>query len=300
MTNSRFGVSPFPFLKPRLRKGAMRMMPGVRRRRFTSVAGTRGYVLHLPEAREGAPTGLIVMLHGCKQNPEDFAAGTGMNVLADAHGFAVLYPAQSRRANVQGCWRWYEAAHQNAESGEPAILAAMTRKAIDDHGIPADHVFVAGLSAGAAMAVVLGQAYGDLFAAVGAHAGLPYGGAHDVGSALAAMGGAPQLKGPDHPKRTILFHGTQDRTVHLSNSDAIAQAQVMSPGMRRTSEVVDHAKLTARRDITLNKDNQPVVEQWTVAGLGHNWSGGSAKGSFTDPDGPDASAAMVRFFFDAP
>lgn len=297
MANSRFSMTGLPFLKPRLRKGAMPVMPGVRRRRFTCMAGTRGYVLHLPQGRTDAPVGLIVMLHGCKQNPEDFARGTGMNALADAQGFAVLYPAQSRRANVQGCWRWYEDAHQQADSGEPAIIAALTRKIIGDHDIPADRVFVAGLSAGAAMAVVMGQTYGDMFAAVGAHAGLPYGAAHDAGSAFAAMGGAPQLRGPDRPKRTILFHGTDDKTVHLSNSDAIARAQVASAEMRRISEVVDNARLTARRDITLDAQNLAVLEQWTVAGLGHHWSGGSDQGSYTDPEGPDASAAMVRFFF---
>lgn len=299
MSDMKFGKVGQPFFKPRLRKGIARLFPG-RRRRFTCMAGTRGYVLHLPAGRMQAPTGLIVMLHGCGQSPEDFAKGTGMNGLADSHGFAVLYPAQSRRANIQGCWRWYDEKHQQADSGEPAIIAAMTRQIITDHAIPPSHVFVAGLSAGAAMSVVMGQTYGDLFAAVGAHAGLPFKAAQDASGAFAAMGGAAQVHGPDRPKRTITFHGTADKTVHLSNSVAIARAQVQPDGAHRISEVIDIARHTAKRDVSFDADRRPVLENWTVAGLGHTWSGGTPDGSYTDADGPDASAAIVRFFFDGP
>lgn len=280
-----------------LRRVAAMVLSG-RRRRFTSVAGTRGYVLHLPKGRVKAPIGLIVMLHGCRQSPEDFAKGTGMNPLADRHGFAVLYPAQSRRANFQGCWRWYDAKHQQEGRGEPAILSAMTCQVISDHAIPPARVFVAGLSAGAAMSVVLGQTYGDLYAAVGSHAGLPFKAAHSAVGAFAAMGGAAQSHGPNQPKRTIIFHGTDDNTVHLSNSVAIAGAQIPSSGARQVSETIDTAKHTARRDVRFDVNNRAVLEEWTITGLGHAWSGGASEGSYTDADGPDASAAMVKFFFD--
>src|SRR5690606_23178977 len=168
------------------------------------------------------------------QTAADFAAGTAMNAQADRHGFAVLYPAQSRSANQSACWNWFQPGHQAAGRGEPAILADMAREAAERHAIPSNRLFVAGLSAGGAMAAILGTAYPDVFAAIGVHSGLPAGAARDLESALAAMkrgaataGGSGAARGAAtarRPMRTIVFHGRQDRTVHPSNGRQVAEA----------------------------------------------------------------------------
>ena len=285
-----------PSFKPRLKKGARRMAHGMGGESFSCDAGSRDYVLHLPKGREAAPTGLVMMLHGCTQNPHDFAAGTGMNALADRHGFAVVYPGQSREANMQSCWNWFNPVDQQRAGGEPEILAGLAQKIVGDRKIPMDKVFVAGLSAGAAMAVILGQTHGDIFAGVGVHSGLPYGVATDVASAFGAMGNSAAQGGREKAKRTIVFHGTADGTVHPANGDAIAARQVELSGAVRISEEIAGAR-NARRDVVRDENGVPVLEHWVVNGLGHAWSGGRSEGSYTDPEGPDASAAMVRFFF---
>lgn len=269
---------------------------------FTCEAGSRTYLTHVPaSARDGA-TGVVVMLHGCTQNPADFAAGTAMNTLADQHGFVVVYPQQARGDNAQSCWNWFSRNDQRRDRGEPAILAGLTRQIAADHGVGADLTYVAGLSAGAAMAVILGETYPDVFAAVGAHSGLPFGAAKDVTSAFAAMAG----NAADHPVasdasgvRTIVFHGTSDSTVHPSNGDRIAR-HALSRGAAQTIETQDSGTASGRsftRRTSSTTDGANILEHWVVDGLAHAWSGGQAAGSFTDTKGPDASAEMVRFFF---
>ena len=194
---------------------------------FTCQAGSRSFRTYVPASAVNGVTGVVVMLHGCTQTPEDFAAGTGMNALAEQHGFVVVYPAQSRGDNAQSCWNWFSRGDQRRGKGEPAILAAMTKQVCNEYGVSRDQTFVAGLSAGAAMAVILGETYGDVFAAVGAHSGLPVGAAKDVPSAFAAMAGnaldAYPVQQSAASVRTIVFHGTADATVHPSNGDAIAR-----------------------------------------------------------------------------
>lgn len=267
---------------------------------FTCAAGTRRYRTYVPaSAREGI-TGLVVMLHGCTQTPEDFAAGTGMNALAEQHRFVVVYPQQSRGDNAQSCWNWFSRGDQMRDRGEPAILAGLTREVIARHAIPADKVFVAGLSAGAAMAVILGGAYPDLFHAVGAHSGLPAGAAKDVASAFSAMAGREAGSAPrDTPTRTIVFHGDADATVHPSNGAAIVrQALEGGPAQSLQTDAERAAGgRSYRLSTTYDADGAEAVEHWVIEGLGHAWSGGQAGGSYTDPKGPDASAEMVRFFF---
>ena len=269
---------------------------------FTCAAGTRRYRTYVPASAQEGITGLVLMLHGCTQTPEDFALGTGMNALAEEHRFIVVYPHQTRGDNAQSCWNWFSRGDQKRDRGEPSILAGLTREAIARHGVPADRTFVAGLSAGAAMAVILGDAYPDLFSAVGAHSGLPTGAAKDVPSAFTAMAGqgatsAGAATGPT--VRTIVFHGTADATVHPSNGERIAQS-ALDRGPRQNLQSEDNGKAggrTFRRCTTYGTNGNAAVEHWIIEGMGHAWSGGQPGGSYTDAQGPDASAEMVRFFF---
>jgi poly(hydroxyalkanoate) depolymerase family esterase len=270
---------------------------------FACPAGSRMYRTYIPAPRSGGATGVVVMLHGCTQSPEDFALGTGMNLLADHHGFIVVYPAQSRGDNAQSCWNWFSRGDQRRGKGEPAILAELTKQICANNGIGRDATFVAGLSAGAAMATILGEAYPDVFAAVGAHSGLPVGAAKDVPSAFAAMAGTVMEGGPAYTGgtvRTIVFHGAADATVHPSNSDRIVQ-RALTGAARQLIEDTQSGQTGGRsftRVIARDPEGRNLVERWSVEGLGHAWSGGQPGGSYTDPTGPDASAEMIRFFFD--
>ncbi|MFC3058531.1 extracellular catalytic domain type 1 short-chain-length polyhydroxyalkanoate depolymerase [Paenirhodobacter populi] len=271
--------------------------------RFTCEAGTRRYRTYVPASACAGATGMIVMLHGCTQTPEDFAAGTGMNDLAEARGFIVVYPHQSRGENAQSCWNWFRRGDQLRDRGEPAILADLARKVASEHGVPGDRIFVAGLSAGAAMAVILGETYPDVFSGVGAHSGLPAGSAKDVPSAFTAMAGNGSASAPRKGAsavRTIILHGTADATVHPSNGEQIAQ-RVLDLGPGQTIQIEDCGQAGGRaysRKTTLSgTESLALVEEWKIEGLGHAWSGGSARGSYTDAQGPDASGAMVAFFF---
>lgn len=293
----------------------------------TEAGLTRAYILYLPPAVASpalpASIPLVVMLHGCSQSPDDFAAGTGMNELACEQGFAVLYPAQSQDANAARCWNWFEPGHQRRGSGEPAVLAGLTRSVIAQHGLDARRVYVAGLSAGGAMAAILGQTYPDLYAAVGIHSGLASGAASDLMSALSAMKHGrsdassestnekaialtAQALGASPPAPTIVFHGDSDAVVHPDNGMRAVEAAIATGEL----DIMDSAAALAlveqgvspkgrgytrtthpHAEIHLNQ-----AEHWLLHGGGHAWSGGSAQGSFTDPDGPDATREMWRFF----
>lgn len=269
-------------------------------------SGSRNYWSYIPAAASDGVTGVVVMLHGCTQTPEDFASGTRMNELAEQNGFVVLYPEQSRGENAQSCWNWFCPRDQKRGSGEPAILAGLAEQTAAEYGVGRDRTFVAGLSAGGAMAVILAETYPDVFAAAGAHSGLPFGAANDVPSAFAAMGGKihdgpmPNEGGPY--VRTIVFHGTEDATVHPENGERIFRRarQGYVSNQTECSEQGEVNGRTHNRTIVHDAVGTPVVELWRVDGQGHAWSGGSSAGSYMDPRGPDASAEMVRFFFDAP
>ncbi|WP_209425247.1 PHB depolymerase family esterase [Pararhodobacter sp. SW119] len=269
---------------------------------FTGHTGSRDYRHYVPASASDGVQGIVLMLHGCTQTPEDFAIGTQMNTLAEAHRLVVIYPEQARGANMQTCWNWFSKGDQRRDRGEPEILAGITRLAMAEHAVPADRVFVAGLSAGAAMAVILGETYPDLFAAVGAHSGLPFGAAHDVPTAFAAMGGDMQhlasVQPPAQARRTIVFHGDADRTVHPSNSSRIARRAGATMDTIETTETGVQSGRGYRRVITCDTGGTVLAEHWTVDGLGHAWSGGDGAGSYADPAGPDASAEMIRFFLD--
>jgi poly(hydroxyalkanoate) depolymerase family esterase len=270
--------------------------------RFADARTERDYKLYVPPQAGEQPLPLIVMLHGCTQDPDDFATGTRMNDTARSQGCFVLYPAQSQQANPQRCWNWFKHSHQQRGRVEPALLAAMTRHVMARHEIDAARVYVAGLSAGGAMAAILGDAYPDLYAAVGVHSGLASGAAKDLPSALAAMrtGAAAAASGRSAPP-TIVFHGDADATVHPANGEHVISASTSQPD---PAPEVDRQRAVGGRNYTRRLHRSPegrvLAEHWLVHGSGHAWSGGSRQGSFTDPGGPDATGEMVRFFLEHP
>jgi poly(hydroxyalkanoate) depolymerase family esterase len=262
---------------------------------FSNEAGTRNYRLYVPTRPAAGPRPLIVMLHGCKQNPVDFAAGTTMNLLAEESGCLVLYPEQAASANHSQCWNWFEGAHQQRGQGEPSLIAGMTRQVLREHDGDADRVYVAGLSAGGAMAAVMAASYPELYAAAGVHSGLPVGSAHDLMSALNAMKGArkkPAASSGARPVRTIVFHGDRDATVHPSNGDAVYRQFTQAAGTKELEERGPGHIRTVARDA----GGRVVAEHWNLHGAGHAWSGGSTAGSYATSSGPNASSEMLRFF----
>jgi poly(hydroxyalkanoate) depolymerase family esterase len=278
-------------------------------RTYSNAAGARPYRLYVPTGyRGGAKVPLVVMLHGCNQSPDDFAAGTRMNDAGETHTMLVAYPGQTSGANMQKCWNWFSPGDQRRDRGEPSLIAGITREIMRDYAIDPRRVYVAGLSAGGAAASVLGATYSDLYAAVGVHSGLPCGAAHDVGSAFAAMqhgsdpataAAACDARDPMPP--AIIFHGDQDGTVNPRNADAVVSqiTRGASLGARREKGQVPGGHGYTRR-VYVDANGRTVAEQWIVHGGNHAWSGGSPSGSYTDPAGPDATREMVRFFLANP
>jgi len=279
---------------------------------YTGPAGTRQYKLYVPTGYVGQNLPLVVMLHGCTQNASDIAAGTRLNQLAEQDPHLIVYPEQTASANPQRCWNWFQAAHQVRDEGEPSLIAGITREVMAAYRVDRDRVHVAGMSAGGAMATIVGASYPDLYAAIGVHSGLARRAAHDLPSALAAMqkGGPDAVHGDvDVQARVplIVFHGDRDRTVHPRNGQ-----RVVAHALRASSEdsehvlraSVDHGQVPGghayTRTVYQDATAQIVAEHWLVQGAGHAWSGGSPAGSFTDPQGPDASAEMLRFFREHP
>jgi poly(hydroxyalkanoate) depolymerase family esterase len=290
------GISARPAVNPTLPPGAQFLSLT-----FNGKAGGRAYRLYVPASYRGAPAPLIVMLHGCTQSPEDFAAGTGMNALAEIEGCLVAYPAQPASANPQKCWNWFSAGDQLRDQGEPAVIAGLTRQIMQEYAIDVRRVYVAGLSAGGAAAAILGAAYPDLYAAIGVHSGLACGAARDMPSAFAAMrqgGAAPsQISAGMRKPPAIVFHADRDGTVHPRNGEQVLAQFGAGPELQ--VEVRDGQVPGGHRyQVSLHRTTagEAVLEHWLVRGGGHAWAGGQAAGSYTDPRGPDASREMLRFF----
>ncbi len=268
---------------------------------YSGPEGSRPYKLFVPSGYHGQRVPLLVMLHACAQSPDDFAAGTRMNALAEQHACLVAYPAQTQAANMQRCWNWFNAADQQRGSGEAALLAGLTRQIIAEYAVDPARVYVAGLSAGGAGAAILGARYPELFAAIGVHSGLACGAARDMPSGFAAMGQPSKGVRLDHTLPAIVFHGDRDGTVHPGNGD---QVIVQALAGRPVAPHITAGKAAGGLGFSVadyrDSFGSSLLEHWVVFGAGHAWSGGSADGSYTEPRGPDASAEMLRFFLAHP
>lgn len=285
-------------------------------------AGARAWRLWVPRGHDRTkPAPLLVMLHGCTQDPDDIARGTRLDAHADSLGLLMLYPAQSARANPKQCWNWYDPAHQRRDAGEPAAIAALTRQVQAAYGADPARTWIAGISAGGATALVSAAAYPELYAAVAVHSAIPWGAATNVVEALGAMArgaesvpaAAERITGVAlasamgtraRPMPAIVLHGADDKVVHASNGDVLvrqlADAWVqLSPNARYASPVTteeSHGGRTVTRTLAVGGN----VEGWRIAGLGHAWSGGDPAGTYTDAAGPDATAVMLRFLLAHP
>jgi poly(hydroxyalkanoate) depolymerase family esterase len=243
------------------------------------------------------------MLHGCTQSPDDFASGTRMNFLAEERNCFVVYPEQPSGANQSKCWNWFRPSHQQRDGGEPSLIAGITQQIMRDYSIDPNRVYIAGLSAGGAAAAIMAATYQDLYAAAGIHSGLVCGAARDLPSALVAMrqGGRSEPAHGIPVVPTIVFHGDRDTTVHPTNGERIFQQGGNVP--RSKAQVIKglvprgHAYT---RTIMTDPRGMVISEHWNVHGAGHAWSGGSPAGSYTDPNGPDATREMLRFFLEHP
>jgi poly(hydroxyalkanoate) depolymerase family esterase len=265
---------------------------------YANAAGQRTYRLYVPTGYTGTPVPLVVMLHGGTQSADDFAAGTRMNDQAERAGFLVAYPEQSRNANPMGYWNWFQPADQRRGSGAASLIAGLTEQIIERYAVDVSRVYLAGFSAGGAMAAVVAAAYPDMYAAVGVHSGLPAGAAHDIPSAFAAMKQGPDISGGLRVP-LIVFHGDEDPIVNHVNADCLVRAARSGINGGQHTLTTKHQVPGGHeytRHVHIDRDGTPRVEQWTIHRAGHAWSGGSSHGTYTDAQGPDATAQLARFF----
>ncbi|SAL44131.1 PHB depolymerase family esterase [Caballeronia arvi] len=280
--------------------------------RFDAGDDTQCFKIFIPSSYCGQPLPLIVMLHGAQQDPDDFAAGTGMNDVAEDEGYIVVYPEQSESANPLRCWNWFRPANQTREYGETATIAALTRHVMETYNVDGARVYVAGMSAGGAMAVNLAVTHPELYAAAAIHSGIAFGVADEQLSALCAMNDGkgkirlPELFPEGQTQRTvplIVFHGDADDTVHPRNGDQIVAMNQMLYGDVGCDEPADSMRIDPEatlhaytRRVFRDQRGALVGEQWLIHGLDHAWSGGHPDGTYTDLRGPSATREIVRFF----
>ncbi len=299
-------------------------MTGWQRLSYENDDGRWAYGIYVPRRlRRLRRAPVMVVLHGCTQSADDVAAGTRMNELADRFGFVAVYPEQRAGNNRNKCWNWYDAAHQVRGAGEPAAVAGIVTQVLGSRiGARPDRnrVYVVGISAGAAMAVVMGATYPDLIAGVGAHSGLAYAAARTAPAALLSMrtGGAdPEARGRqawlamgDHAATMpiVIVQGGGDPTVRAVNGAQVAQQWLATNRLALAGTLAldrdrpDHlgrgrssGGLSFEARTWDGPNGRPLVQYWSVAGLGHAWSGGSPVGTYTDPAGPDATSVMWTF-----
>lgn len=281
-------------------------------------------MLYIPTASGSKPLPLFVMLHGCTQNPTDFATGTKMNTYGEQYNFFVVYPEQPSSANMNKCWNWFEPAHQSRGSGEPALIASIAMSLSTKYSVDNSSVYVGGLSAGAAMSDIMGVTYPDLFRGACVGAGLEYKAATSTTGAFTAMssgGPNPATQGQvaynamgryAQSLLVLVVQGTSDYTVYPVNGEQVVASfaknldLILGNGksngyITSTPTTTTPGKVPSGRAYTTytyadNRNDETLIRYVTVTGMGHAWSGGSSSGSYTDSTGPDASLMMVDFF----
>jgi poly(hydroxyalkanoate) depolymerase family esterase len=289
----------------------------------TNASGSRNYKLWIPDGYTGKKKlPLVMMLHGCTQTPDDSATATQFNAVADKNNFLVVYPEQTKAANPLKCWNWFDSSHQARGQGEPSLLAEVINHVEASYKVDSRRVFVAGFSAGGAMAIIMGATYPELFAAIGVHSGLAYGAATNLNGAMPAMakgGGDAARLGKlafeamgdkKHLMRVILFQGAKDGAVATVNADQVitqwAQTNDYIDDGKDNDSVDDVADKTTegvvaegysyKKYVYNDSSRKPLMEKWIVPDMKHAWSGGTGGASYTDPKGPNAAQEMWRFF----
>ncbi len=291
------------------------------------IAPSREYLVYVPKGRSiwrRAP--LVVLCHGCKQTPEEFAQGTRITDLADRHQFVVLLPRQKESANPWRCWNWFES-HTAGGSGEAAIVAAQIRSVRRRYRCHRKRVLVAGISAGGALAAIMGVRHPDLVAAVAVHSGLACGAAKSPVTAIAVMQSGPEqdvaaladiarASASKQPVRIPLLalHGDADNVVAPRNAAALVRQYLHLNGHASASDPTAQSSALPAADAetrtTLANGRTEVVREWRtdgrlvarlveVAGLGHAWSGGDPSLAYNDAEPPDATELVGAFFADA-
>jgi poly(hydroxyalkanoate) depolymerase family esterase len=293
------------------------------------------YKLYVPgEYNSDKESPLLVMLHGCGQNPDDFAAGTNMNTLAEKEKFLVLYPDMNRLLNPSdlagynlfGCWNWFLDKNQHRGKGHPKLIYEIINEVKSKYKIDSNKVYAAGLSAGGALACILGVTYPDVFNSIGICSGLAYDAANvffltdpmaeeakksmekGVPDPYACGNSAFQEMGEYKKKiRVIVFHGICDTTVHPINGQQVitqwAQTNFLVEGGIGLADVTPALvksdiinKKSYTQHVYNDGDGEPLLELWMIDKMGHTWSGGSPNGSYTDPLGPNATEIIWDFF----
>lgn len=261
------------------------------------------YRLHVPE-RHGKGAPLLVALHGCRQSAEDFALGTRFDVFAERYGAIVLYPEQDERRNGHRCWNWFLPENQQRHGHEPSAVLDLVERTIAEHEIDRSRVFVTGLSAGACAAAILAEQAPDVFAGVAAMAGVALHAAHDVDSAYAAMRGQRRgndlalerhFRGAFRDSRAMFWTGKDDRRVAPENARRLAEQFVHLFALDAQPNE-EEALADGRRMRWHDRAGRARIELREIAGVGHAWSGGSLRGSYTAPAGPSFSDAVFTFF----
>jgi len=295
-----------------------------------AAGGSRDYKLWVPSGlTKDNPVPLLMLLHGCTHSAEEMAEISGMNEIANRNHFLVVYPEQSRLANLLKCWNWFDPKHQARDAGEPSILAEIVRQVCALYRVDSERVYAAGVSAGGAMAVIAAATYPDLFSALGVAAGAEFQAAQSVPEGLVVM----KQGGPDpiqqgraafaamkaglarRPRKrlpVIVFHGTEDASVNPINADQIiaqwGETNACLAAELGETEFSVSEKVVAEdvaqghaydRHIYADQTGRLLMEKWIVKGLGHAWSGTAKEHKYCDPKGPNASEEIWRFFREA-
>jgi poly(hydroxyalkanoate) depolymerase family esterase len=286
------------------------------KRSYVGPEGTRDYLLYVPKGYDGTPRPLVLALHGCSQSASHFAYVTGYNQLADQEGVLVVWPEQTIVANSTLCWNWFLPGHQRRDVGEAAMLAAIVREVAGTHAVDPKRVHAVGISAGAAMSLVMAAVFPDVFASIGSVEGCPFQGTPCVGSAsmlpAATLAGYVEEAMGAYARPVPLFavQGTLDFNVPPANGDLLVKQWVLAadavddglsnqsipPSPDHTDSGVAANGHAFVKEVYLDADEEVFIEYFKVDGLGHAWPGGAQAIAYSDPQGPSATDESWRFF----